>query len=38
MKSYLAIGGHSINEETEKLKTTQVNILVGTVGRVWDLI
>lgn len=38
LKCYLAIGGHSINEETEKLKTEQVNILIGTVGRIWDLI
>jgi len=34
----LAVGGHKLEEDLDNLKNEGCNLVVGTVGRVWDLI
>jgi len=38
LKCFLSIGGHSINEELESLEKEKPNIVIGTVGRIYDLV
>lgn len=38
IKSYCCIGGNKISEDIENFKGQGANILIGTVGRIWDFI
>lgn len=38
LKLYLAVGGNKLEDDLENLKKDGCNLIVGTVGRVWDLI
>ena len=37
LKPHLSIGGLNIGEEVDSMNNEMPNILIGTVGRIWDL-
>ena len=37
LKPHLSIGGLNIGEEVDSMNNEKPNILIGTVGRIWDL-
>ena len=37
MKPHLSVGGTNIGDEVEKIEKLKPNLIIGTVGWIWDL-
>jgi len=37
LKPHLSVGGTNIGDEVEKIEKEKPNLIIGTVGRIWDL-